>query len=508
MSHLRDIPAHRIIDDCLPRGVGQVVVAADDMGDAHVMVVHDDRMHVGGVSVRAKDDEIVEVLVWETHVALDVVPNDGLAICGRLDADCGLHIGRRLGWVAVAPAPVIARRPAFGPRPLTHLGKLFGGGITFIGLAEPNEFFRYLPMPRSAAILRDRLSLPVEAEPGQAVENCRRGRLGRSLAVGILDAQQHRAPGMAGIQPVEQRGSGSANMQVARWRRGKAGHDCLRHGIFPGVGLQFRCSQAARMAFRWRSCSIGGQGRKWQGTRLDRTASGIVREDVGERAFLSAPADGALATAAKTDPAATAAAANLARGGTDVVAQVLRRSMPAKRLAFDPLRSFRSAISTEVDRGTPFLVLAVLFMGGPVAYFAASAEPAFSSLVSGAVALAGLVLLSRSRRPVRLTLVAGLTILLGVLAAKVETWRAGTRVLGAEISTRLTGQIAQMEHQANGRVRLDHRRYRDGTPDAALRAGPRARVSTESPIRRWCRNDSVRDRPPGAPERAGTAGQL
>jgi predicted membrane metal-binding protein len=41
-----------------------------------------------------------------------------------------------------------------------------------------------------------------------------------------------------------------------------------------------------------------------------------------------------------------------------------------------------------------------------------------------------------------------------VLAAKIETWRAGTKMLGGEISTRLTGRVIEMEHQPNGRVRL------------------------------------------------------
>ena len=43
---------------------------------------------------------------------------------------------------------------------------------------------------------------------------------------------------------------------------------------------------------------------------------------------------------------------------------------------------------------------------------------------------------------------------LGMLFAKIETWRAGTKLLGGEISTRLTGRVAVIEHQANGRIRL------------------------------------------------------
>ena len=64
----------------LARGVGQVIVAADDVGDAHVVVVDDDGMHVGRHAVRAQDDEIVEILVGKAHVALHAVAHDRLAV--------------------------------------------------------------------------------------------------------------------------------------------------------------------------------------------------------------------------------------------------------------------------------------------------------------------------------------------------------------------------------------------------------------------------------------------
>ena len=59
--------------------VGQVVVAADDVGDAHVVVVDDDREHVGRRAVGAQEDEVVEVLVLEDDAALHLVLDHGLA---------------------------------------------------------------------------------------------------------------------------------------------------------------------------------------------------------------------------------------------------------------------------------------------------------------------------------------------------------------------------------------------------------------------------------------------
>ena len=87
MGHDRQVPAQRVVEDLLAAAIGQVVVAADDVGDAHVVVVDDDGEHVGGRAVRAQDDEIVEVVVGEGDAALDVVLDDGLAVERRLDAD-------------------------------------------------------------------------------------------------------------------------------------------------------------------------------------------------------------------------------------------------------------------------------------------------------------------------------------------------------------------------------------------------------------------------------------
>jgi hypothetical protein len=74
-----------------------MVVAADDVGDAHIVVVDHDREHVGRRAVGAQDDEVVEVLVLE-H---DACPAHGRRstvspLLGRLDADHRLDALRRL----------------------------------------------------------------------------------------------------------------------------------------------------------------------------------------------------------------------------------------------------------------------------------------------------------------------------------------------------------------------------------------------------------------------------
>jgi hypothetical protein len=49
--------------------------------------------------------------------------------------------------------------------------------------------------------------------------------LGRSLAIGVLDAQQERAAETLGVEPVEQSRARAADMQEAGRRRREAGDD-------------------------------------------------------------------------------------------------------------------------------------------------------------------------------------------------------------------------------------------------------------------------------------------
>ena len=104
------VPAERLVDLRLARGIGEVIVAADDVGDAHVVVVDHDREHVGRRAVRAQQHEVVEVLVLPDDAALHLVLDHGLAGERRLEADHRLRrraalrrdrgraSGRRRAW--------------------------------------------------------------------------------------------------------------------------------------------------------------------------------------------------------------------------------------------------------------------------------------------------------------------------------------------------------------------------------------------------------------------------
>ncbi len=74
----------------------------------------------------------------------------------------------------------------------------------------------------AALRLQDRALVPVELEPAQRVEDLLDVLGRRALAVGVLDAQHHLAPFVAGEQPVEQRRAGAADVQRAGWRWSEA----------------------------------------------------------------------------------------------------------------------------------------------------------------------------------------------------------------------------------------------------------------------------------------------
>ncbi|MDZ5697755.1 ComEC/Rec2 family competence protein [Chelativorans sp. M5D2P16] len=119
-------------------------------------------------------------------------------------------------------------------------------------------------------------------------------------------------------------------------------------------------------------------------------------------------------------------------------------------LAFYLSREF----SRDAARGAGFLCLPVLLAGGAAVYFALPREPGTGTLV---LTIAFLTLLTwQSRRKLLLStpLAAVLVFTVGLGAAKLETLRASTPMVGSDVTTRITGRLVQQERRADGRIRL------------------------------------------------------
>ena len=224
----RRVPAERLIDLGLAGGVGQVVVAADDVGHAHVVVVDDDGEHVGRVAVGSQEHEVVEVLVGEGHLALHLVVDDRLALPGGAQPNDRGYAGGRLGGVAVAPAAVVAHGLALPPRLFAHLLQILGAGVTAIGRAFGEHFVHDLAVPGGALELADRVAVPVEPEPLEPIEDRVDGGLRRALAVRVLDPQKEGPAEPSRVEPVEQGRARPADVEEPG-RGGREAGDDMRH---------------------------------------------------------------------------------------------------------------------------------------------------------------------------------------------------------------------------------------------------------------------------------------
>ena len=191
MAVLRHGGAERLEDADVLEGVLDVVVAADDVGDALVDVVDD----VGDVedrrAVRTDDREILDVLRLLRHVALHDVVELDRALLGHLEHHdrAGLAVARGL----------LAR----------------------VGVAGGDELVDDLEVALHVLGLVEDLFIVVEAQPLHAVEEHRDGLRRGPLEVGVLDAQQELSARVAGEKPVVDGGADVADMDLARRRRGE-----------------------------------------------------------------------------------------------------------------------------------------------------------------------------------------------------------------------------------------------------------------------------------------------
>lgn len=95
-------------------------------------------------------------------------------------------------------------------------------------------------------------------------------------------------------------------------------------------------------------------------------------------------------------------------------------------------RALRRDIALEIDHGAAFLLIPVFLAFGAIVYFALPFEPGFVPALGGAIAIGLVLALLPSRGVTYFALAAVLVCLLGFLAAKVETSRAGTKMLAAK----------------------------------------------------------------------------
>ena len=87
-----------------------------------------------------------------------------------------------------------------------------------------------ISLARPRRVRRRRAFVPIQSQPAQPAEDDFRGLLRIAGGVGVLDAQDKHAAGVAGIEPVKQGGARPADVQKAR-RTGRKANASI-HGRF------------------------------------------------------------------------------------------------------------------------------------------------------------------------------------------------------------------------------------------------------------------------------------
>jgi hypothetical protein len=233
VSENRRSRAERLIDHGLFGRVRKVIGASDDVGNAHVDVVNHNAQLVGGKPVRAQQNEILDFGVLELAGAEDGVLKSRRARRWDTKADGPSHSfalasgSLRVGKIAAATGRCFHRFGTFVVAFARLLGVVGSAvhrwlAIAGKGSATGEQTLGRFLVERKALRLKKRPFVPLDSQPLQASENSI-DKLGTvALYVSVFDAQDECTAFVSRKKPIEQRGSCTADMEIARRRRCKA----------------------------------------------------------------------------------------------------------------------------------------------------------------------------------------------------------------------------------------------------------------------------------------------
>ena len=218
MRELRNREPQRLVDVDLARGVVNVVLAADDVGDAHVGVIDDDAEVVGRGPVAAADDEVVKLAVSDLDVAADEIVKLHGALGRVLEPDY-IRLVRGVLGVIVAAVAVIAGLLALLLLLLAERVDALLGAVALVGKALREHVVDNRVVAVKALGLVEGALVPVEAKPLHRLDDGVSRLLGGSDTVGILYPENELSSVVPCVKPGVQCGSCAADMKEARGAR-------------------------------------------------------------------------------------------------------------------------------------------------------------------------------------------------------------------------------------------------------------------------------------------------
>ncbi|ENN91636.1 ComEC/Rec2 family competence protein [Bartonella schoenbuchensis] len=118
-------------------------------------------------------------------------------------------------------------------------------------------------------------------------------------------------------------------------------------------------------------------------------------------------------------------------------------------------RWLTDCIQKEISFGLPFLLILIFFSTGVIFYFNLDREPSWKLFIILISTFLGVLYILRRYRGMWLITGFLFCIILGALAAKIETWRMSTTMLDSDVSITLTGRIVSIEPIEKGGFRLN-----------------------------------------------------
>ena len=204
--------------------IGDVILAADDMGHRHIDIIDDRRQRVEIGAIGAHQHRIgqrgaidmafaAHQIAPRHHAMIELEPPMRLAPLGL---ECGNLVGRQGQCRAVVDRGKPARR-----LPLAATVQLVLGFIAGVKPAQSLQLFSRRCIERKTLRLARHL-VGMDAQPVQINLDGIGIFLPRAFLIGIVEPQHKSTAAMLGKQPVHQSRAGIADMDAPRGRRSKA----------------------------------------------------------------------------------------------------------------------------------------------------------------------------------------------------------------------------------------------------------------------------------------------